>query len=483
MKSTSLHLYNTQSRSLKEFTCDGNTVRLYTCGPTVYDYLHIGNWAAYIFWDTLVRVLEGEGHQVERVLNITDVGHLVSDDDEGEDKLEKGARREGKTAWEVAEFYTEDFLENAKKLGLIMPDHIARATDYIEEQLQLVRRLKAKGYTYQITDGIYFDSTKFPRYGDFARLNIEELKAGARVEFDPEKRSVSDFALWKFTPKEVDRDMEWDTPSDLLDSETSQRGFPGWHLECSAIAMKHFGDTLDIHTGGIDHIPVHHTNEIAQSEAVTGKQFSRFWLHNNHMKVDGSKISKSLGNGFMLSDLEAKGFNPFDFRLLVLQSHYQSESNFTFESLEAAKNRRHHWKNVACLRWQIKPGSEENTVLTDTVLSEVTDLSSALLDNLNTPKALQIADKLLSTIENSFASDVTSGSIHVTVMETLDKLFGVDLVASTPDINEKTKQLLNSRQAARDTKDWELSDKLRSNLLALGVEVKDTASGSVWSYL
>ena len=292
----SLKLHNTLTRQLEPFVpLSNDKVTLYTCGPTVYNYLHVGNWAAYIYWDVLVRTLTANDYTVERVMNITDVGHLTSDADEGEDKLEKGARREGKTAWQVAEFYAEDFMEGMNNLGLLLPTHLTKATEFIPQQLELVRILKEKGYTYQISDGIYFDTSKFTTYADFAKLDIAAQKAGARVTFNDEKRNASDFALWKFTPVNEKRDMEWATPDDLVDGEP-KNGFPGWHLECSAMAMSILGPTIDIHTGGIDHIPVHHTNEIAQSESASGKPFAKYWLHNNHLKVEGTKISKSLGN-------------------------------------------------------------------------------------------------------------------------------------------------------------------------------------------
>ncbi|MBC7459091.1 cysteine--tRNA ligase, partial [Candidatus Saccharibacteria bacterium] len=324
----SLKFHNQLSHSVESFTplAEGK-VSLYTCGPTVYNALHVGNWTAYIYWDTLVRVLQANDLTVDRVMNITDVGHLVSDADDGEDKLEKGAKREGKTAWEVAAYYTDDFLEGMKRLNLIAPTYISKATDYIEQQLELVRVLQSKGFTYQINDGIYFDTAKFPSYDEFAGLDLDAQKAGARVEYNPEKRNHSDFALWKFTPAGETRDMEWETPANLTDDGKERPGFPGWHLECSAMAMSLLGNTIDIHTGGIDHIPVHHTNEIAQSEAATGQTFAHYWLHNNHLKVNGTKISKSLDNGYTLDDLEEKGYTPIDFRLFVLQSSYHNESN------------------------------------------------------------------------------------------------------------------------------------------------------------
>lgn len=479
-----LQFHNTASRKVETFQQSGDTVRLYTCGPTVYDYPHIGNWAAYIYWDVLVRVLKANGLNVDRVMNITDVGHLTGDNEGdpniGEDKLEKGARREGKTAWEIADFYTKDFMLGMEQLGLITPDHIAKATDYINEQLELVRTLKQKGFTYQISDGIYFDTAKFPRYSDFAHLNTEELKAGARVGFNPEKRNATDFALWKFTPENTKRDMEWDTPADLLDGAASRKGFPGWHVECSAIAMNFLGNTLDIHTGGIDHIPVHHTNEIAQSEAASGQAFSRYWLHNNHMKVDGSKISKSLGNGYTLETLKERGFSPLDFRLLVLQSHYQSEANFSFESLQASKNRLAHWRNVAALRWQTnEKGSDEIQQLLELTPDS---LLSTLNNNLNTPEALRLIDETFDAIESSPLDDIPSGPL-TKFISAIDNLLGLQLLDSTPNIDESSEQLIKTREIARKNSDFAKSDELRDELISHGIGVKDTAHGSVWSYV
>ena len=482
----SLSLHNTATRKTEEFApLNDNHVGLYTCGPTVYDYPHIGNWAAYIYWDVLVRTLLANGYGVERVMNITDVGHLVSDGDEGEDKLEKGARREGKNAWQIAQFYTEDFMSGMEKLGLIMPEHIARATDYIPQQLDLIRILKAKGYTYQIGDGIYFDTAKFPTYADFARLNLDELKAGARIDVNPEKRNPSDFALWKFTPAGTKRDMEWETPSDLLEqpeADTPVAGFPGWHLECSAIALHFLGPTLDIHTGGIDHIPVHHTNEIAQSEAATGQRFADYWLHNNHMKADGVKISKSLGNGYTLQDLEAQGFSALDFRLFVLQSHYQSEGNFTFEALTAAKNRRIHWRAVAALRWQIPSDAHaSNDGVSDMLAETARAIQNALSSNLNTPEALRLTDEAFTQLERQPLSHIPSAAL-IELLGMVDELLGLQLVDSTPAIDDETRRLIAEREAARNDRDWTASDRLRVKLAERDIAVRDTPEGSVWSY-
>ena len=516
-----IKLHNTLTKQVEEFTSqEPNLVKLYTCGPTVYDYLHVGNWAAYIYWDTLVRTLSANDYTVERVMNITDVGHLVSDADDGEDKLEKGAKREGKTAWEVAEFYSEDFLKGMERLNLVAPAHITKATDYIPQQLDLVRKLKEKGYTYQIDDGIYFDTSKFPTYAAFAGLDLDAQRAGARVAFNDEKRNSSDFALWKFTPAGEKRDMEWETPADLLDSESSRSstsseetsatrvsdggnptetrseavseddgsekvsskmGFPGWHLECSTMAMDILGETLDIHTGGIDHIPVHHTNEIAQSEAATDKIFSNYWLHNNHLKVEGTKISKSLGNGYTLDDLEEKGFSPLDYRMFVLQSHYRNEGNFTFENLTAAKNRLQHWRNIAALRHQTHPGIEDNNEM-DPSPAAIGAIKEALNDDLNTPEALRIVDETLSYIESHSINKVNHHTL-VELLEAMDELFGLNLLETTPDIKDDQKQLIIERQRVRDEKNWQRSDDIRDQLSEQGIAVRDTQNGIIWEYL
>lgn len=481
-----LTLHNTLTKKTEQFTpANGMHVSLYTCGPTVYNYLHVGNWAAYIYWDTLVRTLASNGYDVNRVMNITDVGHLVSDADEGEDKLEKGARREGKTAWDIAELYTEDFMAGMEKLGLILPTHIARATDFIPQQLDLVRILKEKGFTYQIEDGIYFDTSLFPSYADFAGLDLEAQKAGARVEFNPEKRNPSDFALWKFTPAGETRDMEWDTPSDLMEGE-QKKGFPGWHLECSAIAMSILGPQIDIHTGGIDHIPVHHTNEIAQSESASGKQFANFWLHNNHIKSEGTKISKSLGNGYTLQDLKEKGFDPLDYRMFVLQSQYSNEGNFTFENLRAAKNRLHHWKNAAALRHQT-----HDTLLSDqqksdddkivSLLAASGAIREALNNNLNTPAALQVIDEAFSRLDGRSLASIHQHGLDE-LLDTIDELLGLQLKAGTPDIDDNLKQRILERERAREEKDWKQSDTIRDELLANGIVLRDTSTGTIWEY-
>lgn len=478
-----LQFYNTPRRAVEPFAPqDPQRVTLYTCGPTVYDYPTIGNWASYIYWDILVRTLAANDYTVERVMNITDVGHLSSDEDEGEDKLEKGARRENKTAWQVAEFYTDDFLSGMKRLNLIMPTHIAKATDYIDEQLELVRTLHAKGYTYQIQDGLYFDTSKFPSYAEFAGLDIEAQQAGARVEYNTEKRSASDFALWKFTPAGQVRDMEWETPSDLLETATTEpvMGFPGWHLECSAMAMNLLGDTLDIHTGGIDHIRVHHTNEIAQSEAASGKPFSRLWLHTNHLKSDGTKISKSLGNGYTLHDLEERHFTPDEFRICILQGHYQSEGNFTFDNLHAAGQRLSNWRRAAVVRHQIHQTVDTGETHTPS-LATLQALTEILSDNLDTPAALAFIDKTLGEVLATTPSRINQKAL-TSLLTHIDTLLGTRLIETTPDISDAHKQRIVERVRARDEQNWRRSDELRDTLLADGIVVRDTPQQTLWEY-
>ncbi|MGB4758935.1 MAG: cysteine--tRNA ligase [Candidatus Saccharimonadales bacterium] len=463
-----MKLYNTLSKQAEELKpLHAATVTIYTCGPTVYDYAHIGHWFTYVRWDSLVRTLKAIGYDPKWVMNITDVGHLVSDADEGEDKLEKGARREGKTAWEVAEFYTKDFLDEMSALNILRPNYLPRATDHISEQIELIRELEKKGYTYIISDGVYYDTSKFPAYADFARLDLEEQEAGKRVHFNPEKRNLADFALWKFSPNDYQRDMEWDSPWG--------KGFPGWHIECSAMSMKYLGETLDIHTGGIDHIPVHHTNEIAQSEPVTGKPFSNIWLHSNHVLIEGEKISKSLNNGIRLPDIIAKGYDPLVLRLHVLESHYRSQSKFSWESLEAAKNRLQNYRAAAVLRWQpVALGGIPAAWLEP----QRTALQVALEEDLGTPEALAELSRIFTAIENSGIS-TESQAAYETFLDWLDATLGLRL-SEAQDITDAQKQLIAEREQVRTNKEWAKSDELRDQLLAQGIALRDTSNGTIW---
>ncbi len=475
-----MKLYNTLTRQIDPIEpLNPPTVTVYTCGPTVYDYSHIGHWFNYVRMDTLIRTLKLAGFEPKWVMNITDVGHLVSDADDGEDKLEKGARREGKTAWEVAEFYTRDFMECMGLLNILTPDHITKATDHIEEQIALIKKLESKGYTYIINDGVYYDTSRFEGYAAFARLDLEGQQAGARVERNTEKRNPSDFALWKFSPTSDDghtRDMEWDSP--WTPDDKPHKGFPGWHIECSAMSMQYLGDTLDIHTGGIDHIPVHHTNEIAQSEAATGKRFANHWMHSNHVMIDGEKISKSLGNGIRLQNLIDKGISPDAIRLHVLESHYRSQSQFSLTSLEAAQNRLKGYRALADLRWQKVEGevTDEYIELLSETLPKL--ISDALQNDLNTPQVLAILSEHEAALADGYVSSYRQGFenfLNTFVRDTL----GIDLLASQ-DITDKQKKLIAERQAARNAKEWAKSDELRDQLSGQGIGLRDTPRGVFW---
>lgn len=466
-----MQLYNTLTRQVEDFIPQNPPkVTFYSCGPTVYDYPHIGNWYAFIRWDIVSRTLQANSYDTDWVMNITDVGHLVSDNDEGEDKLEKGAKREGKTAWEVAKFYTDYFLNGLERLNVNQPAQLPKATDHIQEQISLITELELKGFTYTITDGVYFDTSKLADYGKLARLDIKHLQAGARVEMNPEKHSPTDFALWKFSPKDEKRDMEWDSPFG--------KGFPGWHIECSAMSMKYLGETLDIHAGGIDHIPVHHTNEIAQSEAATGKAFTKYWLHSNFILVNGKKMSKSNGSFITLENIEEHGFDLMAFRLMVLQSHYRTEAHFSWENLEAAQNRLNELRAWADLRHQ--PTIENMPEELDNLWKETLDtMVSELSHDFNTPGALSALAKLVSYMEECEIPR-NNGKNTGSALAMIDMLLGLGL-DNNPDISDSQKDILSERQTARDSKDWQKSDELRDTLKSQGITIKDTPRGQVWA--
>ena len=446
-----MKLYNTASKKLETFKPLSEIVKIYTCGPTVYNFQHIGNYASYIYWDLLVRTLKANGYKVKRVLNLTDVGHLVSDGDDGEDKLEKGATREGKSVWEVAEFYADDFLKNYHALELIEPDVIARATDYIEADERAVDAMTEHGYTYETEDGVYFDTAKFAEYADFAHLNLAGLQAGARVGFSDEKRNASDFAVWKFIKPGEKHAMRWDY--------LGRPGYPGWHLECSTIIHEELGEPIDIHTGGIDHVPVHHTNEIAQTYAMSGLKLAKYWLHCNFITIDGEKISKSLGNVYLLSDLDARGFTAMDYKMWVLSGHYQGTRNFTFESLEGAKARRLNWRNRIAICYQNGVASDEG------IYERILEVTS---NNLNSAEAFALID---------------GANISLADWKRIDELFGLRLIQDSPNIDDEIRELIHERQTAREQKDYAESDRLRDLLAKRGIAVRDTADGAVWGYI
>ena len=464
-----MKLYNTLTRQVEEIQpLQPPKITVYTCGPTVYDYAHIGHWFNYVRMDMLIRTLKANGLKPEWVLNITDVGHLVSDADEGEDKLEKGAKREGKTAWQVAELYTADFLEGMKLLNITRPNHMPHATKHIKEQIELIQKLETKKYTYIIDDGVYYDTSKFKRYADFARLDLDEQQTTSRVAPNPQKRQAADFALWKFSPESGQRDMEWDSPWG--------RGFPGWHIECSAMSMKYLGETLDIHTGGIDHIPTHHTNEIAQSEAATGKPLANYWLHSNHVLVDSRKISKSLGNGIRLQEIIDKGFSPDVIRLHILESHYRSQSHFSWESLEAARNRLNDLRALAALRWQPRAVAHDAaTIAIEDVIGELTDI---LANDLDMPQALAFLSRATTQLLTVHIEKDMVDHFEI-MLQGLDNLLGLNLM-EVADITDQQKELIARREEARAKQDWHQSDKLRKELVSQGVNLQDHPHGVIW---
>lgn len=451
-------LYNTATRTLEEFTPPPpHLVTMYHCGPTVYNFAHIGNLRAFIFADILRRTFEYHGYTVKQIMNITDVGHLVSDSDDGEDKMEKGARREGKTAREIADLYEAAFHKDLALLN-ILPAHVyPRATAHIPDQIALIETLEKKGYTYRTSDGLYFDTARFPEYGSMARLDLEGQREGARVDANSEKRNPSDFALWKFSPRDsARRKQEWNSPWGI--------GFPGWHLECSAMAMRYLGETLDIHTGGIDHIPVHHTNEIAQSECATGKPFVRFWMHSAFMNVDGQKMSKSLGNTHTLKDLSERGITPLGFRYWLLTASYRTQINFTWETLQGAENA------YTKLRESTGTLPDGGTAKAD----EIALVRHALASDLHTPWMIAYAWEVLKR------DDLTPSEKKAIIRE-LDKVLGLrldePLTAETILVTPELQTLLDARAQARTQKDFAAADRIRDEIAQLGYLVNDTPEG------
>lgn len=466
-----MKIYNTLTRGKQEFTpLKKGEVAMYTCGPTVYNYAHIGNMRTYLFEDLLKRALELEGFKVNHVMNVTDVGHLQSDQDTGEDKMEKGAAREGKTAWEIAEFYTKAFFDDFHALNCVNPTVICRATKHIDAMIRLVKSLEDKGYTYRISDGIYFDTAKFPAYGALAgKAHIDGLRSGARVEFNEEKRNPSDFALWKFSPTDKKRQMEWPSPWGV--------GFPGWHIECSAMAMQYLGETLDIHCGGVDHIAVHHTNEIAQSEGATGKPYVRYWVHGEFLVTkDAEKMAKSSGEFLTVEALRKKGYGPLDYRYLCLGAHYKTQLVFSWEALDFAKKSLANLRAMAAAALEKTAGAPVPDAQTLPALKEYSArFAEAVSDDLNLPKAVAVVweaakDKNL-TAEN-----------HVAFFKYADRVLGLDLLV--PEKKEEAAALapelmalIEERNAARREKNFARSDELRKILLEKGVTLKDLPGG------
>jgi len=467
-----IRLYNSLGRKVEEFTpINRGEVRLYTCGPTVYDYMHIGNLRKFIFDDTLKRMLISQDLTVNHVMNVTDVGHLVSDADEGEDKLEKGARKSGKTVWDVAQFYLDAFVADMKLVNVLDPSQLIRATDAIKQQIKMVKVLLDKDFAYITNEAIYFDVSKLPDYGVLSGQKLADKQVGVRDEVvtKTSKRNPQDFAVWFFTVGHfADHQMRWESPWG--------EGFPGWHLECSAIIEQSLGNTIDIHTGGIDNLGTHHVNEMAQSEAAhDGEALANYWMHVLHLHVDDTKMSKSLGNFYTLEQLTEKGYSPLAFRLLMLQAHYRSELNFTFAGLRAAQTRLGDLYGWASLQFDTR--NINNDAYPSKQLNQgLADIKAALADDLATPKALSILSGMI---------DATPGVskqhwVHfIGILEELDKLFGLKL-ADQKDITDEQKQQIVEREEAKKAGTFKKADDIRDALLKQNIELLDTPYGTRW---
>lgn len=458
-----MRLFNTLTRKKEEFKpLIGNEVRIYSCGPTVYSYAHIGNLRAYLFMDLLRRVLKYNGYDLRHVMNITDVGHLVSDADEGEDKMEKAAREQKKTPLEIAEMYTNEFFKDFERLNIDKPEIIAKATEHIPEMLEYAKEIVANGYGYETSNGIYFDISKLDRYGILSGISLEDQLAGARIAVDDEKRSPLDFAIWIKAPE--NHIMKWDSPWGP--------SYPGWHLECSAMGRKYLGDVFDIHTGGEDHIPIHHENEIAQAKGATGKIPAKWWMHVAFLTVDGGKMSKSLGNCYRIEELKEKGFEPLAYRYFCLNSHYKSKLNFTFEALKSAQTALNR------LREGIKQHANgEAKIDASEMESYKAQFNEAVSDDLNSPKALALLWEVVR-------KEVKSKD-YLELIKDFDRVLGLDLdinkINSLPteeeEYSDQVKALIEQRNIARANKNWAEADRIRDLLNAQGIKINDKKIG------
>lgn len=453
-----LYLYDTWQRKNRLFTpIHADFVGMYCCGPTVYDYAHIGNLRTYLFEDTLRRVLQFNGFNVRHIVNITDVGHLVSDADDGEDKMEKGSRRAGgKSAWEIAEIFTEAFQNDLQMLNILSPQMYSKATEHIQEQIEFIQLLENKGFTYRTVDGIYFDSNQQDQYGYLARSDIQNLKAGIRVDIGS-KRHATDFALWKFSPLDQKRQMQWDSPWGI--------GFPGWHIECSAMSVKYLSAWFDIHCGGEDHISVHHCNEVAQNQAAYDSRGANFWMHGYFLQLDHEKMSKSSGDFLRLQSLIDQGFDPLAYRYLNLTAHYRKQLNFSWEALKSAE------QALNRLRSFYASWSDGGKLDQDFIQKFHFEINQ----DLNTPKALAL-------IWNLIKSDLADADKKATI-EHCDTVLGLGLTHWIKPIKEEIPKqiqlLIERRKVAKSQKDWALSDQLRDQIFTLGYQIKDLADGDM----
>ena len=468
-----LKLFNTMGRELQDFLpINKNEVSIYACGPTVYNFAHIGNLRTYVFEDILKRVLVFLGYKVNHMMNITDVGHLTDDGDSGEDKMEKSAREAGKTAWEIAQYYTDAFFKDTESLNIIKADIVSKATDNIKEMIDLIKRLEAKGFTYISGGNVYFSIDNFPDYGKLALLDRQKLHAGARIEVDSNKKNPYDFVLWFTKSKFGNQTMVWDSPWG--------RGYPGWHIECSAMSMKYLGENFDIHCGGIDHINVHHTNEIAQSEAATGKKWVNYWLHGEFLVLNKEKMAKSAGNFLTLADLAKKGYSPLDYRYFCLTGHYRSQLQFSWESLDSARNGRLNIieKVKSCYEESDKKITQKVSDLSDYAQKLILNFKESFEDDLNCPKALAVLwtmlkDTNISPDEKVFLANEFDKVLGLSLWEEINK-------ESDTTIADEVSNLIKERENARKNKDFKQADVIRDKLKELGIEIKDTPEGTVW---
>ena len=451
-----IKFYDTYRREKTEFKPIADSVGLYTCGPTVYDYVHIGNLRTFTFYDILKRTLQVHGYNVKHVMNITDVGHLTSDEDAGEDKLEKGAARENKSVWQVAEYYTQYFLSVMQQMNMLSADNLTKATDHIADIIAINERLVAKGFAYETDEALYFDIAKFPEYEKIAGQKFDEKKQAARDEViaDSDKKHPADFALWfKAAGRFLNHAMRWPSPWG--------EGFPGWHIECSAMSRKYLGQPFDIHVGGIDHVPVHHANEIAQSTAAFATPLANYWLHGEFLLVEGQKMSKSLGNLLKIEDLEEQGFSALDFRYLLLTTHYRKKLNFTWESLGAARTAYNN------LKTEVEDWGDSTEIDSTTIEK----FKQALFDDFNTSQAVAIAWDMVRN------NDLSKGSKRATIME-MDKILGLGLSDMDKEpIPSEIEALAAEREIARQNKEWEQSDLLRNQAAEMGYIIEDTSEG------
>lgn len=450
-----IKLWNTLARRKEIFVpLKKGSVGLYTCGPTVYNYAHIGNLRTYIFEDILRRAFEYVGFKVKHVMNITDVGHLAGDADAGEEKMEAAARRERKTAWEIAKFYEKAFEEDLKKLNVEEPTLIVNATDHIAEQIALIKILEEKGFTYATSDGVYFNTSKFARYGRLSRQKLSEKAVGTREIVKTEKKHPADFALWKFSPTDRKRDMEWKSPWGV--------GFPGWHIECSAMSRKYLGQPFDIHTGGIDHVSVHHENEIAQSEAAYGAPLARYWLHGEFLTIDGGRMGKSEGNFITLADVLKRGFDPLAYRYFTLGAHYRSKLTFSWDALAGVAS------GLKKIRDELRGWPRPAKKGIATILKR---FRAAVEDDLNMPAALAVFHDLLGKTPTPAGAR--------TALD-MDKVFGLNLartLAEPLEVPRAVRTLVAEREAARKRGDWPLADARRREIERAGFVVEDTPTG------